>query len=125
MAFSPLDQRVYRRKSAGTSTTDPSLDPSVWGLVDTGPAVVVVVGTTQDASPGTHYVLTSGSATTVTLPPSPTSGDAVWVTEANGLASNTVQRNGRTIMTLAEDLTLDKPGASVQLRYVNNDWKII
>lgn len=84
------------------------------------PTMNVVSGSTQTAVAGNQYVLTSASATVVTLPASPASGDTVYVTVANGLITNSVARNGNNIMSLAEDMTLDTPNAAVQLRYVNS-----
>ena len=124
-AFSPIDQRVYRRVIAGTTPTDPSADATNWSPVDIGFRVAVVTLTTQAAVANTHYVLTNVGTTTVTLPASPLSGDAIWVTGANSLENNVIARNGQTIMTLAEDFTVDRAGITLQLRFVNNDWKII
>jgi hypothetical protein len=123
--YSPATQRVYRRTVAGAGTTDPSADGTNWRVVDVDPVVVVVSATTQAAVAGSHYVLTNVAATTVTLPASPASGDTVWVTVANSLTTNVIARNGKTIMTLAEDLTIDNATATVELRYVNTDWKFV
>jgi len=91
------------------------------------PAMSIVTGTTQSASAATHYILTNGSATTVTLPSSPSAGDFVWVTVANGLTTNVVARNGKPIQGIAEDMTLNAAYASVQLRFVDNTegWVIV
>ena len=87
-------------------------------------AVVVVTGTTQAAAAETHYILTSVAATTVTLPASPASGSTVWVTVANGLSTNSIARNGQTVMGLAEDLTINRADATVRLRFVNSSWRL-
>jgi hypothetical protein len=91
------------------------------------PAMSIVTGTTQSASAANHYILTNGSATTVTLPSSPSAGDFVWVTVANGLTTNIVARNGKPIQGIAEDMTLNAAYASVQLRFVDNTegWVIV
>lgn len=83
------------------------------------PTMNVVTGTTQTATAGNQYVLTNAAATTVTLPASPSAGDTVYVTVANSLTTNSVARNGNKIMSLSEDLTLNAPYASAQLRYVD------
>ena len=83
------------------------------------PTMNVVTGTTQTAVAGNQYVLTNAAATTVTLPASPSAGDTVWITVANVLTTNVVARNGQNIQSLAEDLTLNAPYASAQLRYVD------
>lgn len=87
--------------------------------------VVLVASTSQAASADTHYLLTNVAATTVTLPESPAEGAAVWITPANSLQTNVVARNGKTIMGLAENLTLDLPNKTVGLRYLNASWRIV
>jgi hypothetical protein len=79
----------------------------------------IVTGTTQAAVTANQYVLTNVAATTVTLPASPAAGATVYVTVANGLTTNVVARNGSNIQSLAEDMTLDSPYASAQLRYAD------
>ena len=91
-----------------------------------GGPVTVVSGTTQTAVAGNHYVLTNVAATTVTLPASPASGDTVWVTWANTLATNVIARNAQTIMGDATDMTLDaSTNGTVQLRFVNSSWRLM
>ena len=87
----------------------------------------VVSGTTQAATANNQYVLTNAAATTVTLPASPSAGDVIYVTVGNSLSTNVVARNGNNIMGLAQDLTLNSPNASAQLRYVNSTlgWVMI
>ena len=91
-----------------------------------GGPVTVVSGTTQTAVAGNHYVLTNVAATTVTLPASPASGDTVWVTWTNTLATNVIARNAQTIMGDATDMTLDAAtNGTVQLRFVNGGWRLV
>lgn len=124
--WSPANRIIYRRIVAGSGTTDPSLDTTNWALLGTlGFAVVTVAGTTQAALASTHYILTNAAATTVTLPASPASGDTVWITTTGTLVTNVIARNGRTIMGSATDMTLDSAAATVRLRFVNSDWKLI
>ena len=89
--------------------------------------VVDVTTTTQTAIKDSHYILTNVAASTLTLPATPSAGDTVWVTVGNGLGSNVVARNGSNIMGLAEDMTLNSPTASVQLRYINATlgWRLL
>lgn len=91
------------------------------------PTLVVVTATTQAAVADAHYVLTSASATTVTLPASPTAGDTVWVTVGNGRIDNIVARNAQNIMGLAEDMTINNQNATVQLRFINASlgWRLL
>lgn len=88
--------------------------------------ISIVSGTSQTAVAGTHYILTNVAATTVTLPAYPSSGDTVWVTWTNTLATNVIARNGETIMGSATDMTLDAvTNGTVQLRFVNSSWRIL
>ncbi len=124
--WSPYNRFVYRRIVAGAGTTDPSSDPANWSTVGVvGLTVVTVSGTSQTAVAGAHYVLTNVAATTVTLPASPASGDTVAITPANSLVTNVIARGGNTIMSLAEDMTLDNANATVTLRYLASTWRII
>ena len=124
--WSPVDAQTYRRIVAGAGTTDPSADATNWTKLGGGSlAVVTVSGTSQTAVAGSHYVLTNVAATTVTLPASPTSGDTVAITPANSLVTNVIARGGNTIMSLAEDMTLDNANATVTLRYLASTWRLI
>ena len=84
------------------------------------PAVVVTASTAITTAANFHYVLTAGTAATVTLPASPTISDTIYVTVGNGLVTNVVARNGKNIQGLAEDLTLNSAYASAQLRFTDN-----
>lgn len=124
--WSPVDAQTYRRIVAGAGTTDPSADAANWTKLGGGSlSVVTVSGTTQTAVAGSHYVLTNVAATTVTLPASPASGDTVAITPANSLTTNVIARGGNTIMSLAEDMTLDNANATVTLRYLASTWRLI
>jgi len=83
------------------------------------PTLNVVSGTTVTAVKDNHYVLVSASLTTVTLPASPSAGDVVWVTIANGRVDNVIARNGQNINSLAEDMTVDVGYVGIQLRYAD------
>ena len=84
------------------------------------PTVTVTASTAITAAANFHYILTAATAATVTLPASPTIGDTIYVTAANGLVTNVVARNGKPIQNLSEDMTLDNPYASAQLRFTDN-----
>ena len=121
---SPANGLVYRRITSGAGTTDPSADTTNWAIVQVTPPVVIVSGTTQTAVAGTHYVLTNVALSTLTLPASPASGDRVWITVANALATNVVARNAQTIMGLAEDMNLDNKNAFISLQFLNSSWSL-
>ena len=126
--WSPANRVVYRKITASSvSNTDPSADPTNWAILGTlGLTLVTVSGTSQPAVAGTHYILTNVAATNVTLPAG-TSGDTVWITWTNSLATNTVTPNGaETIMDVAGAMALDaSTKGTVQLRYVASSWRIM
>jgi hypothetical protein len=64
---------------------------------------------------------------TITLPATPAVGSEVIVSVADTFVNTVIARNGSNIMSLAENLTLDAPYASVNLFYVDasNGWRII
>lgn len=123
--YSPISYRVYRARTAGVDPTDPSANPTKWGLVDGGLPILIVSGTTQTAVNGYHYLLTNVAATAVTLPSSPTAGDTVKVSSTNGLSTNSILQGGQTIMGLSETLIIDDPYATVMLRFMNSSWRLV
>lgn len=90
-------------------------------------ALVLETGIAVTALTGTHHALTNVALSTVTLPSAPAAGFVTRVTAANGLATNVIARNGKNIMGLAEDLTIDRAYVSVALRYINTTigWGLI
>ena len=125
---SPITYFAYRRLTSGAGTTDPSADATNWALAfAAAPAMTIVSATSVSAIAFGHYVLTNASATTVTLPASPAAGDIIWVTPANGRYDNVIARNTKNIMSLAENLTVDNPHVTIQLRYVDTTrgWRIM
>jgi hypothetical protein len=110
---------VLSTLTAGTGMTITNNAGSITLSAAGLPIVTVTSSTAISAVAGFNYVLTSGTAATVTLPGSPSVGDTIYVTVANDLGSNVVARNGNNIQGIAEDLTLDAPYASAQLRYTN------
>lgn len=77
---------------------------------------VISGGTTAVAS--RTYILTA--SLTLTLPATPTAGDWVKIQNSSGTTTAVVARNGSNIMSLAEDLTIDKgDGASFTLVYAD------
>lgn len=124
-AWSLKNYAVYRRIVPGAGTIDPSEDAVNWASIGIPiPPAQSVAGTTQAAVAGIHYVLINPATTTVTLPATPSNGDAVQVTVSNGLITNVVARNGNTIAGIAQDLVLDNIHATVYLVYLGSDWKL-
>lgn len=125
-AWSPANRLVYRRIVAGAGSTDPSTDPANWAVMGViGLPIVAVSGTTATAAPNAHYEMQNASASTLTLPASPISGDTVAVTFTNSLLSNVIARNGNTVMDIAEDMTIDAAQKTIPLRYITNTWRLV
>ena len=76
---------------------------------------------------GGQYLVSINSDTTLTLPASPSTGDIVRILAASGNDSNTltVARNGSTIETLTENLTVDTLGIDFILWYTGTTWSLI
>ena len=113
-AIRPTLHKTYRRKVAGAGTTDPSADPTNWWEISVQPAVPLVdVATNTTATLGVVYRLTA--SLTLTLPAAPAVGD--WVAFVNNSATDTgvVARNGKKIMGLSEDMTINNVFASGRL----------
>lgn len=110
---------VLSTLTAGTGMTITNASGSIT-LSSAGlPTINVTASTAITAVANNHYVLTAGSAATVTLPSSPSSGNVVWITVANGLTTNVVARNGQNINSIAEDMTINSAYAGIQLRYAD------
>ena len=84
-----------------------------------------VISTSTTAVANTVYVLAADL--TLTLPLSPTSGDSVKISNLSGVDTCIVAANGRNIMAVSQDLTLDSASASFELVYTDaaNGWVII
>lgn len=126
--WSPATRLSYRRTTAGAGTTDPSADTTNWALAAVGqPQLIVSTSTSNSPSANAHLVLTNAALSTVTLPASPSAGDAIWVTVGNGRTDNVIARNGQNIMSLAEDLMLDNANVTAQLRFINSTfgWRLV
>jgi len=71
---------------------------------------------------------TSAGSWTLTLPASPSTGNAVQVMDSIGTFGQyplTVARNGSTIMSASEDMTLDVNGAATTFVYNGSTWRVI
>jgi hypothetical protein len=113
-----------------------SLHASTKGYVDAAIAAFSaetpreVLSSMTAAAGDVLFINTSSSAITVTLPASPAMGDTVEIIDAAGtFAANnlTLARNGKPIMSLAENMTVSDNFASFKLRYYNatHGWRVI
>jgi hypothetical protein len=103
-AIDPTFQRVYFRKIAGTTATQPNADGTNWGPLDISEVVVPVAGTTGTVYAGATWSLNNAAATAMTL-------DAA-IADSSEFAI--ILRNGRTDNTLdIGTKTLNGPGGSI------------
>jgi len=67
-----------------------------------------------------------GSGVTITLPASPVAGNEVAIQVSN-FKNTVIGRNGSNIMSLAENLTIDRANITVNLFYTDNTrgWRIV
>lgn len=88
-------------------------------------ASVSSISTNTNASSGTLYVFTADL--TLTLPSSPSAGDIVGVVNLSGVTTPIIGRNGKEIMNLAEDLTVDVVDAGFTLVFSGDTegWVIV
>lgn len=84
-----------------------------------------VISTDTTAVAGGFYVLTA--SLTLTLPATPTTGDAVHVSNRSGVATCVMDRNGVNVMGLAENMTLDASDQPFSLAYTDasRGWVLI
>jgi hypothetical protein len=59
------------------------------------------------------------------LPLSVAANDTLSVNVANGITTNVIDPNGKTICDAAGPMTIDAANATVNLQYINNSWRII
>ena len=77
---------------------------------------------------GGQYLLNIASNVTLTLPASPTTGSIIRIVAANGIDDGytlTVARNGATISSLSEDLSVDTHGVDFIMWYNGTTWSLI
>jgi hypothetical protein len=91
---------------------------------------VDVAANTQAVAGGIYWCNTTAGPITLTLPPSPATGDSLEIYDiANTFDTSTltVARNGQLIMGTAEDLTVTTEGAAFTMIYYNvtYGWRIL
>lgn len=91
------------------------------------PTFQIVTGTSVTGVSGMHYALTNAATSTVTLPASPSAGDLIYVTSANGLETNVVNPNGNKIQGQTGNYLMYTAFSSFQFRYINvtMGWAVI
>lgn len=76
------------------------------------------------AAAGAYWI--TGNSVAVTLPVSPADNDAVIIANGAAVTGCSVLRNGKTIMGIAEDLTIDTTNFQITLVYraATTDWRL-
>jgi hypothetical protein len=113
------DEAVTTEKlQEGSVTADKVDDAGLYGVTST--AVSKTLANRE------RCTVTAGGQT-ITLPASPAAGWEVAITIAGTFTNTTVARNGSNIMSLAENMTIDKADVTVTLYYVDatRGWRII
>lgn len=83
----------------------------------------VITANTNAVAGGVYFAKTVGGAFAITLPPSPDNGNTVEVWRS-GTNAVTINRNGKTIAGLAENLVIDEDKRIAILRYMDGDWRV-
>ena len=127
--YSPVNFLSYRRRVAGTTSTDPSLDPANWALLLIAGLPVVIVSTTAvTCVANVHYVLTNASVTTATFPLAPVFGDTIVISVDNLRADNVINFNGQPhenrTWALEPTMIINNRFATVSMRWVNAKWSM-
>lgn len=128
-ARSTVNYRIYVARTTGAKPTDPSADPTNWGLsVSNDLQDIPVTGTTHTAAVAERSWLKNAAATTLTAPPTPVAGDTFGVKVANGRFDNLINWNGAKHEGLS-DTTMTLNGGYLSLRFVYIDatygWGIV
>lgn len=90
--YSPNNSRIYRRKTAGAGTTDPSLDSTNWSLVSGDYPLVLVQANGVQMAAGMHYACPCPDTATNLLLYSEDFSNAAW----NVKATTTIVANAAT-----------------------------
>lgn len=129
VADSTADTLTLAAGSNITITTDAATDTITFAASGGGGGVTAWLVKTSNYTAATgDKVLcdSSGGTFTITLPASPSTGDYVTIKSGASAATNniTVARNGSTIMSLAENMTVSTPNAEFTLAYSGSTWSI-
>ena len=108
----------------GTNTTQIATTAFVLAALSGG-NVVHVTTASATAAPKNVYSLDFAGVTTLTFPSTPSEGTLITVVVGNGRLDNLINPNGKTIMSVAGAMTIDKIDFPIQFLFINNTWKIL
>lgn len=95
---------------------------SYWFVVGELPNIVVTSNTNMGSNHA-YWVNTTSGAVSLTLPPSPRTGDVIKVYDTHGnFGTNncTVVVNGQPIMRLNDNMVISTPGAAITMKYFDS-----
>ena len=110
--------------AANTNTTQIATTAFVMAALSGG-NVVHVTTASATAEPKNVYSLDFAGVTTLTFPSTPSEGTLITVVVGNGRLDNLINPNGKTIMSVAGAMTIDKIDFPIQFLFINNTWKIL
>lgn len=125
----PYDATLLNDADIGVTVQ--AYDATLLNDADIGVTVQGKYNTTVTATSKTlanlERCLVTVGAQSIGLPALPQAGWEVKIMTAGTFVDTTIVRNSVNIMGLAEDLTIDKPNASVSLLYTDatNGWRIV
>lgn len=149
LALTGISSIALPGSSSGTVTLQPAAAAGTYTLTlpdsdgDTGQVLSTNGSGTLSWSSGSSYTVTTtgvsktladrercsvtAAGLTITLPATPSAGAEVTITVVGSITNTIIARNGSNLMSLAEDLTVDKGDVSVTLYYVDatRGWRII
>jgi hypothetical protein len=101
-----------------------------WTTISTKPYTSNAISSATTAVAYNHYMVTTSSAVTLTLPASASIGDWIRVFDATGSANTnniTIAPNGLNIQGSVQNLIIDVAYGSVGLEYVGSSygWKVL
>lgn len=116
VVWSPANGLLYRRKTAGSSSIDPSADNAGWWLIGAPLAAPILeISGNTTAQSGVHYLITA--ALTLTLPASPAVRDVVQITDLSASLAVIVNPSGQLIRGQSGNLVLNMPAVKFALIY--------
>jgi hypothetical protein len=111
--------------NAATTTANTALTTA--NAVSSATAYTTTTTATSKTLANRERCTVTAATQTITLPASPAAGWEVAIIVAGTFTDTIVARNGVNIMSLAEDITLDRPDVTVTLYYVDatRGWRVI
>jgi len=127
--------RAYQKPNIANALSDDvsrirtaldSIDTDVSAVYTAGGFSVTTTAVSKTLANRERCTVTAATQT-ITLPASPAAGWEVSVTIAGTFTDTVIARNSTNIMSLAENMTVDKANVTVTLYYVDatRGWRII